>query len=164
MASADYSYPWNALLQAFKFHDALDLAPALAETMHAGWLARGAPRFDLLLPVPLSPARLRERGYNQAAVLAHALGRLTRTPVLVDAVLRAIDTPSQASLQRTERLAQVRGVFAVEPGAAARLQGRRIALIDDVMTTGATLHELARTLQRAGAQSLHAWVLARTPP
>jgi ComF family protein len=164
MAAADYGYPWDGLLQGFKFHDALDLAPALASAMQRAWLASGAPAFDVLIPVPLSPARLRERGYNQAALLARTLGRLTRTPVIFDAVLRAIDTPAQALRTRTERLAQMRGVFAVEPSAAARLQGQRIAVIDDVMTTGATVHELALTLQRAGASSVHAWVLARTPP
>jgi ComF family protein len=164
IATADYRYPWDGLLQAFKFHDALDLAPALAEAMHAAWLAHGAPRFDLLVPVPLSPARLRERGYNQAAVLARALGRMTQTPVIVDAVLRAIDTHAQAMLPRTERLAHLRGVFAIEPAARQRLLGRRIAIVDDVMTTGATVYELARTLQHARADSVHAWVLARTPP
>lgn len=164
IATADYGHPWDGLLQAFKFHDALDLAPALASAMHRSWLAQGAPAFDLLLPVPLSGTRLRERGYNQAAVLARTLGRRVRTPVLVDAVLRALDTPAQATLSRAERLTHLRGAFVVEPAAAPRLRERRIAVIDDVMTTGATVFELARTLRRAGARTVHAWVLARTPP
>lgn len=164
IATADYGYPWDGLLQSFKFHDGLDLAPALADAMHRGWVAQGAPTFDLLLPVPLSRARLGERGYNQSAVLARALARLVETPVMVDAVLRTHDTPAQATLSRAERLSHLRGAFAVEPVAAPMLRDMRIAIVDDVMTTGATVHELARTLQRAGAKSIHAWVLARTLP
>lgn len=164
IASVDYGYPWDGLLQSFKFHDALDLAPALADAMHRAWLGHGAARFDLLLPVPLSDARLRERGYNQAAVLARALGRLAQVPVEVDAVLRTRDAPAQATLSRAERLSHLRGAFAIEPAAAPRLRDLRLAVVDDVMTTGATVHELARTLQRAGVRSVHAWVLARTLP
>jgi len=163
IAVADYGFPWDGLLQAFKFHDALDLAPALAAAMQTAWQSHGAPAFDLLLPVPLSAARLRERGYNQAAVLARVLGRQTRTPMRFDLVLRATDTPAQAGLPRAARLAQLRGAFVVDPTHAAAVRDRRIAVIDDVMTTGATVHQVAIALQRAGARSVHAWVFARTP-
>ena len=164
IAACDYAYPWDGLLTAFKFHAALDLAPALAELLAQRVEAStGGPPAELLLPVPLAPARLRERGYNQAAVLAARLARRLGVPSAPRALLRLRDTLHQIDLPREQRAANMRAAFAVEPMALARLRGRRVALIDDVMTTGATLGALAEALRSAGCADVQAWVLARTP-
>ncbi|HKX95981.1 MAG TPA: ComF family protein [Methylibium sp.] len=162
VAACDYGHPWDGVLADFKFRAALDLAPSLADLL-ARTLGPAPPPVDLLLPVPLAPARLRERGYNQAARLAAALGRTLRLAVRDDLLLRIVDTPHQLSLPRENRIANLRGAFAVEPLALAAVRGRRIAVLDDVMTTGATLAEAARTLRAAGAAEVEAWVVARTP-
>lgn len=164
IAACDYGYPWDRLLAAFKFHAALDLAPALADLLAAriedGEASAAA---EVLLPVPLAPARLRERGYNQAAVLASRLGRRLSVPSAPRALLRLRDTPHQIALPREQRAANMRGAFAVEPLALGALRGRRVALVDDVMTTGATLGALAEVLHQAGCAEVQCWVVARTP-
>ncbi|HEU4457956.1 MAG TPA: ComF family protein [Methylibium sp.] len=164
LAAADYGHPWDGLLQDFKFHAALDLAPALAALLQRTWHAAGSPPADALLPVPLGAARLRERGYNQAAVIAQRLAALVGRPWHRHALRRGFDAAPQSSRRRAERLQALRGAFVVEPAAAERLRGRHLVLVDDVMTTGATVHEAARTLLQAGAASVQAWVVARTPP
>lgn len=160
IAAFDYGYPWDALLTALKFHAALDLLPALSGLL-ASRIPTQAAAPDLLLPVPLSAARLRERGYNQAGLLAAQLGKSLKLACSADALLRMTDTPHQIALPRARRAANVRGAFAFAP--KARLQGLRVALIDDVMTTGATLGELARVLLEGGVADVQVWVLARTP-
>lgn len=114
---------------------------------------------ELLLPVPLHLSRLRSRGYNQALELARPLGRRYRIPVAHDVLYRARKTGAQSELDATARLGNVRGAFAVRRVPAQK----HVAIVDDVMTTGATLEELARILKRAGASEVSAWVLARTP-
>jgi ComF family protein len=111
--------------------------------------------------VPLAPARLAERGFNQAWELARRLrapGRATTA-----ALLRVRDTPHQATLPRAQRQSNLRHAFMVDPAWQARLQGSDVALVDDVMTTGTTLAECAAVLRSAGARSVQAWVVARTP-
>lgn len=163
IAACDYAYPWDGLLAAFKFHAALDLAPALAARLAEQVQAAGDPAVDLLLPVPLAPARLRERGYNQAAVLAAQVARRLGVSSAPRWLLRLRDTPHQIALPRERRAANVRDAFAVEPLAIAGLRGLRVALVDDVMTTGATLRVLAEVLRQAGCAEVQAWVFARTP-
>ncbi len=163
LAGMDYAHPWSTLITQFKFHAALDLAQALAAQLltaqqHAG---RAVP--DLLLPVPLSAARLRERGFNQAWELTRRLGRALSLPTDAHLLLRMKDSPHQLALPPEQRAANVRGVFAVEPLRRAELSGRSVAVIDDVMTTGATFGEIARVLKQAGASRVEAWALARTP-
>ena len=163
VTAVDYAYPWDGLITRFKFHGALDLAPALAQCL-ADAVARGAaPRPSLLLPVPLSDARLRERGYNQAWELARRLGPLTRCPADARLLLRVRDTPHQLAFPPGQRAGNVRAAFAVEPRRAAELRGRSVALVDDVMTTGATAAEAARVLLQAGAVQVQVWSVARTP-
>jgi ComF family protein len=125
--------------------------------------ASDAARPDWLLPVPLAAERLCERGYNQAWELARRVAR--RLPCACDArlLLRMKDTPHQLALPPERRAANVRGVFALEPRRRLEVQGRSVALVDDVMTTGATVAEIAATLLLAGARSVQVWVLARTP-
>ncbi|MBA3589364.1 ComF family protein [Methylibium sp.] len=160
IAACDYGYPWDGLLTAFKFNEALDLLPALAGLL-AARIPPPAAGVDLLLPVPLSATRLRERGYNQAGLLAAQLARRLNLACSADALLRVTDTPHQIALPREQRSANVSGAFAIAQ--TVRLQGLRVALIDDVMTTGATLGELSRLLLKSGVADVQVWVFARTP-
>lgn len=159
-AAVDYTYPWNTLVTRLKFHDGLDLLPALVPLMLAAH--RPAPD-DLLLPVPLSPQRLRERGFNQAWELTRRLARATGTATDPHVLLRVRDTPHQLSLKRPEREAAVRHAFAVDALRRHEIEGRNITLVDDVMTTMATANEISRVLLQAGAASVRVWCLARTP-
>ena len=163
VAAVDYAHPWDGLISAFKFHGALDLAAVLAQRLVAAVEAAGSARPDLLLPVPLGPARLRERGYNQAWELARRVARALDCRCDARLLLRIKDTAQQLALPRARRADNVRGAFLVEPSRAGELRGRDVALVDDVLTTGATAAEIARVLKLAGAANVQVWVLARTP-
>lgn len=143
-----------------KHADRTDLARPLAQ-----WLLRaGAPlldRADLIVPVPLHRRRLAMRRFNQAALLAQALGRAAKLPAAVDVLRRSRATPSQGHLSAALRRRNVRGAFVVNPRCARKLQGARVLLVDDVMTTGATLDACSAVLLRAGAAEVDAVVVAR---
>ena len=113
---------------------------------------------DLIVPMPLGPARLRERGFNQALELARVASVLTNTPLSANACRRVQDRAPQAMLPWRERAKNIRGAFVYN----TNLSGLRVAVVDDVMTTGATLNELARTLRKAGATEVHGWMVGRT--
>jgi ComF family protein len=159
----DYAFPWDRLIAEFKFHARPELARPLAARLCQALQAAPTPRPDLLLPVPLAPARLAERGYNQAWELARELARTLALPADATLLQRPADGAHQAQLTRDERRRNLRAAFMVDPLRRGELAGRHVALVDDVMTTGATLHEAAGALLRAGAASVSAWVLARTP-
>ena len=163
IAAVDYAFPWDRLIVAFKFHHRPELATVLADRMHDAIEADGAGAVDLVLPVPLGPQRLAERGYNQAWELARRLAARRRLPA--DAVLlqRLRDTPHQIGLTRPQREHNLRDAMWVEPAHKPHLRERRIALVDDVLTTGVTADAAARVLLAAGAASVQLWVLARTP-
>ena len=167
LAAVDYAYPWDSLIARFKFRDEPGLAGALAERMLA---TPGAEDLiacsDWLVPVPLSPQRLTSRGYNQAWELVKALrARLTDAPAgLADALVRLGDAPDQHSLPREQRLRNLRGAFAVAPQRVEALRGKRVLLVDDVSTTGTTLHSAAIALRQAGIGQVHGLVVARTLP
>ena len=163
VAALDYRFPWDGLMQHFKYHQALELRESLLERLNSALSAAEVDEPDWLLPVPLSDERLRERGYNQSHELAKALARRRVLRCDPDLLLRVRHNSAQAGLKLDARAANVRGVFAVEPLHAARLRGTRVALLDDVMTSGATLFELAGVLLQAGVMSVQAWVVARTP-
>lgn len=163
VAALDYAPPWNGLITRFKFHDGLDLAPAFARQLTAAVQRSGTARPALLLPAPLAPARLRERGYNQSWELARRVGRQLRLAADATLLLRVRDTPHQLDLPLAERAANVRDAFAVEPRRRGELAGLEVALVDDVLTTGETAAEMARALRQAGAARVQVWVLARTP-
>ncbi|HWI15374.1 MAG TPA: ComF family protein [Burkholderiales bacterium] len=148
-----YDFPIDALIQAYKYGGELRLVRALGNATAAA--AHGA--VDALIPMPLSEERVRERGYNQALELARHVGSRRGIPVLAHACRRAIDTPAQALLPWRERARNVRGAFVCD----ADLTGLRVAVVDDVLTTGATLNELARNIKRAGAKAVYGWVAAR---
>jgi len=163
LAAVDYDHPWDALITQFKFHGALDLLPALAQRLLAAAERSDAPAPTLLLPVPLSRERLRERGYNQAWELARRVGRDLRCEAQPLWLLRVKDTPHQLDLPPERRTGNVRAAFAVEPHRLGELRGRSVTIVDDVMTTGATVAEIARVLLQAGATEVSVWVVARTP-
>lgn len=141
-----------------KYDGAPHLATALGTLLVETFEAPEHPD-DLILPVPLHPRRLRERGYNQARELARPLARHLRIPVLIDAVTRTRDTPSQTRLDRAARHRNLADAFAVTRPEG--LRGRRVVLVDDVVTTGATLASLRDALLSAGARSVRAIALAR---
>ncbi|HMN75917.1 MAG TPA: ComF family protein [Burkholderiaceae bacterium] len=163
VAAVDYAPPWDDLVRRFKFDAALDLADALASRILDAVGRSGPQPPHWLLPVPLADARLRERGYNQAWELARRVARALQCASDPHLLLRTRHTPHQLSLPPAQRAANVRGAFAVEPRRRQALRDRDVALLDDVMTTGATLSEAARSVLQAGAASVQVWVLARTP-
>jgi len=115
----------------------------------------------VLIPIPLARKRLRERGYNQSEVLARALARQWRIPVLVDVLVRTRETPTQTALTPGTRLANVAGAFSPRHGRGVGLAGATLVLVDDVFTTGATLAEAARALEQAGAKQILGVTFAR---
>ena len=123
------------------------------------WVEPALDAADTVLPMPLSKERLRTRGFNQAYVLAQALSQSKADPALL---LRIKNTPPQSSLTRAERLSSVKDAFAIEPLRLSELKGARVILVDDVMTSGASLFAAAQTLKTAGAAHITAIVLART--
>lgn len=164
VCAEDYAFPWNDLIGDFKFRSDVGLAALLAERIAA--VLRHAPdgtEVDLLLPVPLSTQRLQHRGFNQAWELARRLGDLLRIPAEPQVLQRPVDTPHQAELSLQERARNLQGAFMVDPQARSAVAGRRVALVDDVMTTGSTFREATRALLQAGADSVDVWAVARTP-
>jgi ComF family protein len=165
VAAVDYAFPWDGLIAAFKFGGRVELAAPLASR-----LARAVDQAQalataptLVVPVPLAPARLAERGYNQAWELARRVAAARGLPTDDQLLLRPVDTPHQTGLDRAGRESNLARSFMVEPSRRPALAGRHLALVDDVMTTGATVAAASQELRRAGAASVTVWVLARTP-
>src|SRR5690606_35139969 len=153
-----YAFPVDRLLPRLKFHRDLAAGRLLAQAMAAALPA--GPRPDALVPVPLHPARLRQRGYNQALELARPLGRALALPLRRNLLRRVRDTAAQSRLDAGARAANLRDAFEVPGGEAVPAH---VVLVDDVMTTGATLHAAAEALADAGAVRVDAWVCARAP-
>jgi ComF family protein len=152
-----YAWPVDALIRGFKYHGQLPHGRVLGTLLAEAVLASGTPRPQLIVPVPLHPARERERGYNQAWELARTAGRLLDVPVAPTLCVRTRATPPQASLDGAARRANLAGAFAVTrpPGAL------HVALMDDVLTTGATVAALAAALLGAGVERVDCWTVAR---
>ena len=166
IAGADYAAPWDRLIMAFKFQQRPELAAALSRLVERAVrpvLREAGGRPQWLLPVPLSRERLRERGYNQAWELARRLARRLQIDATPAIVQRGRDTAHQVGMTRRERERNLRDAFWIEPRARPALQGQRVVLVDDVLTTGATAHAAALALLRAGARAVDVWVVARTP-
>lgn len=157
-----YDEASRGIILPLKHADRTDLAPALGRLMavagHA--LLEGA---DLVVPVPLHRWRLIARRYNQAALLAREIGRITGVAVVPDLLRRVRATPSLGELGAAEREAVLEGTIAVAPRHRARVAGRRVVLVDDVLTSGATANECARVLIGAGAASVDVLAVARVP-
>ncbi len=149
-----YAYPVDAMLQRFKYAEMLNLSHTFGQLLAQG---TDSHNIDLIVPMPMHPARLKERGFNQALEIAR---HLDKTKLDVHGTTRQKLTPPQASLPLKERVKNIKGAFAV----SSNLTGKRIAIVDDVMTSGASLNELAKTLKKAGASYVECWVMARTLP
>lgn len=150
----------RGLVLGFKHADRTHAAPA-----YARWMARAGADLlttaDVIAPVPLHWSRLMARRYNQAALLGNALAKLAGASAVPDLLIRRRRTPSQGRLSRSERLRNVAGAFAVRRARLPLVRGRRIVLVDDVLTTGATVSACAAVLRRAGAASVEVLALAR---
>lgn len=159
-AVAHYDGLARDLVHRLKFGDRLDLSALMARLMaHAG--AELLAEADVIVPVPLHRVRLWRRRFNQAAVLAREVGRLAGRPVSVDVLHRARATRPQVGLTRVQRRDNLQGVFAVGEGARPDIAERRVLLVDDVLTTGATGNAAARALLRGGARAVDVLVFAR---
>ena len=157
VAAADYRFPLDAAITRLKYAADLSLIAPLGQMLVRAVRDQAVP--DLIVPMPLSAAGLRARGFNQAGELARVVARALAASLSLNVATRCKDTAPQASLPFDRRTANVRGAFTCD----ASVAGLRVTLIDDVMTTGATAEELARTLRRAGAADVGVWVVARTP-
>lgn len=155
-AAFAYAWPLAPLIHHYKYAGNLALAHLLAQALSE----RLTECADLIIPMPLSPQRLRRRGFNQALEIARVVSHLTGMPLAASACRRVRDSTPQAALPWKERAKNIRGAFVCD----ADLSGMRVAVIDDVMTTGATLNELARNLHKAGAVEIQGWMIARTLP
>ena len=160
-----YAYPVDTMMQRYKYGSLLNLGDAfgelLAEKIHI-------ENIDLIIPMPMHRQRLKERGFNQALEIAKVLDKLLcknhKEKLDYKSVERQTLTPPQASLPLKERVKNIKGAFKVNADKLDIIQGKRIAIVDDVMTTGASLNELAKTLKKAGASHVECWVIARTLP
>lgn len=155
-AALRYEFPLAELLHAYKYRSQIGLARAFV-AMFSQCAPQNIDPVETLVPLPVTRARMRERGFNQAAELAKLLGRQLNLPVDLRSLRKIRETRPQMALPWDERRANVRGAFACD----AALAGKRVALIDDVMTTGASVDAASRALKRAGAKTVHVWVLAR---
>jgi ComF family protein len=159
-AAVRYDDVARSLVLSFKYGDRLDLAPMMGR-----WMARAGrellPGADALMPVPLHWRRLWARRFNQAAALAGAISDISGVPVLHDVLKRVRATPQQVGLSKAERADNVQGAFRVPAEGKAAVAGRRVILIDDVLTSGATVDTCARALLRAGAAHVDVLVFAR---
>lgn len=156
-AAYAYDFPLDRIVQALKYHGRLATIPFLARALLA-CTESFAQEIDLLIPLPLHPARLRQRGFNQATELARVTAKELRLPLDYRSCERIHDSAPQASLAWDDRRRNVRGAFLC----SRDLSGLRVATVDDVMTTGASLEEFARTLKKAGAIRVSNLVVART--
>jgi len=163
IAALDYKPPVTALVAGFKYNDRLVngrvLASSLGELLQSAYTQEQLP--GLLLPVPLHARRLRQRGYNQSLQLARCLSRDTGIPVAPELVIRTRDTPHQTGLGAAQRRKNLRGAFQLNP-AVKIPSSTPVAIVDDVVTTGTTVNEMARVLLKGGACEVHVWALART--
>lgn len=158
VAALAYAFPFDRLIPRLKYQGRLAVAPVLGECLaHA---VSSQPHPDCLVPMPLHRQRLRERGFNHATEVAQVVAKRLGLPLDRSLCRRSRNTPPQMGLKHDARRRNVRGAFECTQD----LSGRRIAIVDDVMTTGTSLDELAATLKRAGAAEVQCWVVARALP
>jgi ComF family protein len=152
-----YDFPIDAMMQRYKYGNMLSLCVFFGQMLSE---KVAIDSVDLIIPMPMHPRRLKERGFNQALEIAKILTRNNKEKLDYRSTVRQKLTPPQASLPLKARVKNIKGAFSVN----SNLAGKRIAIVDDVMTTGASLNELARTLKKAGARHVECWVIARTLP
>jgi ComF family protein len=147
------------LHQAFKFHRKLSAGRLLSDLLCDAIEARGETNVQLLIPVPLHPSRVRQRGFNQAMEIARIASRRFGIPVDQSCIRRIAATAPQSGLTKRERIKNIRGAFAMK----RPVEPEQVAIIDDVMTTGMTIEQVARVLRQHGVRRIDAWVVARRP-
>lgn len=165
LAATDYAAPVDQLVLHLKFGGRLALAPWFAQMI--GDTVRAERQFllpNVLCPVPLGRQRLVGRGFNQALEIARPLSTLLGVPLRPRLAIRALETPAQSGVAPDQRRRNIRNAFIVSPDALAMVRGQHIGIVDDVMTSGHTLNELAVTFKRFGAARVSNFVFARTPP
>ncbi len=165
VVATDYAAPADQLVLALKFGATLPLAPLLADMLHASvqhYTERGLPLPTLMTAVPLGVRRLRERGFNQSLEIARPLARSLGVRLDPQLLVRLRDTQAQATLPNDERKRNMRRAFVVPTGTMNHVRGAHIGVVDDVITTGETLNEIAETLKRFGARRVTNIVFART--
>ena len=153
-----YGFPLDKLIQAMKYGEQLALAHAFADKLTPRIDKTALP--DYVIPMPLHPIKLRERGFNQSLLLAARIARKLDLKLLPNACQRIRDTPPQSALPWKERKKNVRNAFCCD----IDLAGKHVVLVDDVLTTGASLNALAEAVKKQGASRISAWVVARTLP
>jgi ComF family protein len=159
LTAVTYGHPWADCIAKFKFHGDVGLARQLAQLMrNAPWAEPALEMADSVIAMPLSASRLRERGFNQAYEL---IKHLALHKADAKSLLRLEHAVHQVGATRAERLAQARNTFWIDPNRIPTLQGKSVVLLDDVMTTGATIYEAARTLRKAGVAHITGLVFAR---
>lgn len=164
IAPFSYSPPIQQLITGIKHRQQLSYGYLLGELLshEIAESYKSTPQPDMIVPIPLHKLRLKERGFNQASEIAHHLGNKTfrhgRIPIKPDLIGRSIATPNQQGLSAIERRKNLRNAFQV----SQRVDGKSIALVDDVVTTTSTALEVSRVLLKAGAKEIHIWALART--
>lgn len=169
VVAVDFAAPWSDLIGELKFQQAPAaarmLAQLLTQAVRQSVAQHGHPTPDLILPIPLSATRWQERGYNQAWLLAQAVSRALgwQSRLCHDTLVRRHDTGRLMSMHADDRVRRIRQAFAVHASKRHQVEGQHVVLVDDVMTTGATANEAARTLLEAGAASVNGWFAARTP-
>jgi ComF family protein len=156
-----YSFPIDAMMVRYKYGDSLNIGNSFGQFLSEKIYTDNYPKnIDLIIPMPMHPTRLKERGFNQAHEIAKVLAKNCKEKLDFKSAQRVKLTPPQASLPLKERVKNIKGAFKV----SGDLSSKRIAIVDDVMTTGASLNELAKTLKKAGASHVECWVVARTLP
>ncbi len=156
-----YEFPIDRMLQRYKYGHSLAMADTFGKLLAIELKQRNATALpDLLIPMPLHPKRLQERGFNQSLEIARVVAKQLNIKLDSSACQRIKLAPPQASLPLKQRVKNMKGAFACN----ANLEGLKIALLDDVMTTGASMNALAKAVKAAGAHEVECWVVARTLP
>lgn len=156
-----YDFPLDAMMQRYKYGSMLNLGYIFGTMLSK---KTNLANIDLIIPMLMHPKRLKERGFNQALEIAKIITKNHTEKLDFASTLRQKYTSPQASLPLKERVRNIKGAFKVHDNLAGSVKNKRIAIVDDVMTTGASLNELAKILKHAGAAHVKCWVIARTLP
>ena len=158
VTALSYAFPTDALIHSLKYQGNLAMASVLGELFSASVDIMMLP--DFIVPMPLHHTKLRERGFNQSMEIARSVSRHSRVALLSRACKRIKNTPSQTGLPWKEREKNIKNAFVCE----ADFTGKHVAILDDVLTTGATVNELAKVIRKRGAAQVTGWIIARTLP